>query len=72
MDVEFTPQIPTPIKQRGIRIRVANTEGRGGNLRGTLTVTDTKLIWAPPGVHVNFKELEWEDFIKYMENIENV
>ena len=72
MEVEFTADITTPIKQNGIRIRVTDIKSRGGNFLGTLTVTQTRLVWAPKGVHVNTKKLEWEDFIKYMEDIENV
>ena len=72
MDVEFTGEVTTPIKQKGIKIRVTNIKSKGGNFLGTLKVTQTKLVWTPRGVHVNTKELKWEDFIKYMETIENV
>lgn len=70
MEVEFTANITTPIKQNGIKIRVTDIKSRGGNFLGTLTVTKTRLVWAPRGAH-NTKKLKWEDFIKYMENIEN-
>lgn len=69
MKVDFTPQIPTPIKKSGIDIRVTNTPGKGGKLIGTLTVTNTRLVWAPTGVSVNTKSLSWEKFIKYMEDM---
>ncbi len=69
MKVDFTPQIPTPIKQSGIEIRVFNTPGNGGNLRGTLTVTNTKLEWRRSGASVDTKPLSWDKFIKYMEGL---
>ena len=69
MKVEFTPQNPTPIKQKGIDIRVADTAGRGGSLLGTLTVTNTRLVWTKSGASVNTKSLSWEKFIKLMEDL---
>ena len=68
MKVEFTPQNPTPIKQKGIDIKVY-APGKGGNLHGTLTVTNTRLVWAKSGVSVNTKSLTWEKFIKMMEDM---
>ena len=69
MEVEFTSQNPTPIKQKGLDIRVYDTPGRGGSLLGTLTVTKTKLVWARSGVSVNTKDLDWEEFITLMEGL---
>ena len=69
MEVEFMSHNSTPIKQKGIEISVTNTEGKGGNRRGTLTVTMTKLVWTKSGASVNTKELDWEDFIKMMEGL---
>ena len=68
MKVDFTPQIPTPIKQKGIKIRVYDTKGKGGGLRGTLTVTNTRLTWRKSNASVD-KSMSWEKFIKMMEDM---
>ena len=69
MEVEFTSQNPTQIKQKGLDIRVSDTPGRGGSLLGTLTVTNTRLVWTKSGASVNTKSLTWEKFIKLMEDL---
>ena len=69
MEVEFMSQNVTPIKQKGLEIKVYDTDGKGGGLQGTLTVTNTRLVWAKSGVSVNTKNLDWEDFIKMMDDM---
>ena len=71
MKVEFTPKTPTPIKSSGIEIAVTNTPGKGGNLRGYLVVTNTKVVWRPSGVQLDEKtnQITWDKFIALMEGL---
>ena len=71
MDVEFKPNVPIPIKTSGIEIAVTNTKGQGGNLRGRLVVSNTRLVWWPAGVQLekNTKRISWDRFIKLMEDM---
>ena len=55
------------VKNNGIELEVADPQG---NHIGDLVVTKTKLIWCKGQTRrANGKEIVWDQFITYMENL---